>query len=140
MLEVTDEVPGTPELIAWFGYWPSFHDAEVLDLELHRTGNSRIRIHAFEMTDQVNAQGFFVCIKHVIVNFVLEGVTNLHLDFFNGQNVISGLRLKQTVEGYEVILERSHGMEGSITADRIHLELQPGLPADSQYLQLAKAD
>ncbi len=26
MLEVTDELPGTPELIAWFGYWPSFHE------------------------------------------------------------------------------------------------------------------
>ncbi|MBI1792171.1 MAG: hypothetical protein HYR60_32000 [Acidobacteria bacterium] len=56
--ELTGEVPGTSELIAWFGYWPSFHDAEVLDLELHRTGQSTIRIHAFETTGQVNTQGF----------------------------------------------------------------------------------
>jgi hypothetical protein len=58
MLEVTDEVPGSSELIKWFGYWPSFHDAEVLELGLHRTGRSIVRIHAFEMTGNVNSQGF----------------------------------------------------------------------------------
>jgi hypothetical protein len=36
MLEIIDEVPGTAEFIKWFGYWPSFHDAEVLDLKLCR--------------------------------------------------------------------------------------------------------
>jgi hypothetical protein len=137
MLEVTDEVPGTSELIAWFGHWPSFHDAEVLEVALRRSGNSTIRIHAFEMTDQVNSQGFFIQTKHVIVSFVLEGVTNLHLDCFNKQNVISGLLLKQTAEGYELGLDGCYGIEGTITADRIHLELQHGLPPDSQYLKLA---
>ena len=139
MLEVTDEIPGTLELVTWFGYWPSFHDAEVLDLEFHRTGGSTVRIHTFEMTDQVDSQGFFICTKHVIVSFVLEGVTTLHLDDFNGQNVISGLLLKQTADGYELVLEGCHGVEGTITADRIRLGLQPGIPADSQYLKLAGA-
>jgi hypothetical protein len=137
MLEVNDEAPGTSELIAWFGYWPTFHDAEVLELALHRTGNSTIRIYAFEMTDQVNSQGFFIRTKHVIVGFVLEGVTNLHLDQFNGQNVISGLLLKRTAEGFELTLDGCYGIEGTITADRIHLELQPGPPADRQNLELA---
>lgn len=41
MLEVTDEVPVSSELIRWFGYWPSFHDAEVLEIELRRTGHSK---------------------------------------------------------------------------------------------------
>ena len=84
MLEVNDEVLGTSALVGWFGYWPSFHDAEVLDLELHRSGSSTIRIHTFEATNQVNSQGFFVCAKHIIVSFVVEGVTDLHLDYFNG--------------------------------------------------------
>jgi hypothetical protein len=43
MLEVTDEIPGTAEFIKWFGYWPSFHDTEVLDLKLCRSGPSTIR-------------------------------------------------------------------------------------------------
>jgi len=137
MLEVTDEVPGTRELIEWFGYWPSFHDAEVLDLNLVRTGRSTVRIHTFEMTDQVNSQGFFACAKHVIVTFVFDGVTGLHLNDFNAQNVIDGLQLRQTAEGYELALEPCHGLEGTITANHVHLELEPGIPPDSQYLKLA---
>jgi len=139
MLEVTDEVPGTRELIKWFGYWPSFHDAEVLDLNLVRTGRSTVRVHTFEMTDQVNSQGFFICAKHVIVTFVFDGVTGLQLNDFNAQNVIAGLQLRQTAEGYELALEPCYGMEGTITANHVHLELEPGIPPDSQYLKSASA-
>ena len=138
MLEVTDEVPGASELTRWFGYWPSFHDAEVLDLELHRAGYSTVRIHTFEMTSEIDTQGFFIFTKHVIVEFILEGVKNLHLDDFNAQNVISGLDLKQTAEGFELVLEGCYGVEGTITADRIRIQIQPGPPIDSQYRNLAQ--
>jgi hypothetical protein len=138
MLEVTDEIPGTSELIRWFGYWPSFHDAEVLAVELHRTGYSKVRIHAFEATSDVNRQGYFICTKHVVVGFVFEGLKNLHLEYFNGQNIISGLDLKQTPEGFELTLDGCHGVERTLTADRISIEIEPGLPTDSQYLELAR--
>ena len=93
MFEVTDEVPGSAELIEWFGYRPSFHDAEVLDLKLDRTGYSTVRVHTFQMADQINSRGFFICTKHVIVSSIFDGVTDLHLNGFNGQNVISGTPL-----------------------------------------------
>ena len=137
MPEDNDAVPGTPELIKWFGYMPSFHDAEVLDLKLTRSGTSMIRVHAFEVTDQINTQGSFICTKHVIVKFVLDGVTNLSLNGFNHQNVISGLFLRQTGEGYELRLEPCYVLEGTITADHVHVEFEPGLPSDSQYLKVA---
>lgn len=133
MLEVTDEVPGAQELIKWFGYWPSFHDAEILDLKLARTGPSTLRIHTWETTDQVDNRGFFICRKHVVVSFLFEGVTELRLDHFNGQNVISELDLRRTGEGYELSLGPCYGLEGTITADRLYLELEPGIPADSQF-------
>lgn len=47
--------------------------------------------------------------------------------------------MKQTAEGYEITLEGSHGLSGSVTADRVYLELQPGIPSDSQYLKFAGA-
>jgi Immunity protein 50 len=138
MLEVTDEVPGAKELIEWFGYWPSFHDAEILDVKLDRSDQSTVRIHTFEITDRVSKQGSYICTKHVIVNFVLNGITNLHLDCFNSQNVISGLDLRQTDEGYELTLEPCYGLEGTITANVVHLELQPGLPPGSIYMNSAR--
>jgi hypothetical protein len=63
---------------------------------------------------------------------------NLHLDYFNGQNVIFGLDLKQTREGYELTLEGCHGVEGTLTADRVRIEIEPGLPADSHYREPAQ--
>lgn len=138
MLEVIDEVPGSSELIKWLGHWPSFHDAEVLDVELHRTGSSTIRVHAFEMTNKVDSRGFFVCDKHVVVSFFLEEIKNLALNYFNGQNVIFGLILKQTADGYELTLDGCHGVEGTVTANRVRIKFEPGIPADSQYLKLGE--
>jgi hypothetical protein len=137
VLEVIDKVPGTAEFIKWFGYWPSFHDAEVLDLKLCRSGPSTIRVHSFETTDLVNSQGFFVCTKHVVVSFVFEHVTNLNLDCFNAQNVIGELHLRQSSDGYQLTLEPCHGIDGTITGDSIRVSFNPGIPEDSQYAKLA---
>jgi hypothetical protein len=137
MLEVADEAPGTAEFIKWFGYWPSFHDAEVLDLKLCRSGPSTVRIHAFEMTDRVNTQGLFVCVKHVVVSFIFDHVTNLDLNYFNAQNVISELHLRQTSDGYQLTLEPCHGLDGTITGDSVRVSFESGIPEDSQYAKLA---
>jgi hypothetical protein len=133
MLEVTDEAAGAAEFIEWFGYWPSFHDAEVLDLKLFRSGPSTIRVHTFETTDQVNSQGFFVCVKHVVVSFCFGHVTNLDLNSFNAQNVIGELHLRQTRDGYELTIEPCHGLAGTITGDKVRVTFVPGIPEDSQY-------
>jgi hypothetical protein len=136
MLEFADEVMGAAELIAWFGHWPDFHDAEVLECTLRRTEKSTIRIHTFETTNKAGKNGLFITTKHVIVSFLLEGVTDLHLEGFNSQNVISGLLLEHSTEGYQITLCGSYGIQGTITANRVYLDLQPGLPTDSQYLEL----
>ncbi len=135
MLEVIDEVPGTSELVKWFGYWPSFHDAEVLDFKLRRTGSSAVRVHTWEITNQVNGKGYFIRTKHVIVSFVFDGVTDLHLEGFNGQNVIGGLHLRQTDAGYELRLEPCFGVEGTVAASHVHVEFELGIPSDSQDLK-----
>jgi hypothetical protein len=139
VLDVIDEAPGTAEFIEWFGYWPSFHDAEVLDLRLCRSGPSTIRVHTFETTDLVNSDGFFVCIKHVVVSFVFDQVANLNLNYFNAQNVINELHLRQISDGYQLTLEPCHGIEGTITGDRIRVTFAPGIPEDGQYANLAAA-
>jgi hypothetical protein len=42
------DIPGAALVVGWFGYWPTFHDAEVLSIFLDRTGESRIAIQVFE--------------------------------------------------------------------------------------------
>ncbi|WP_245424543.1 hypothetical protein [Rhizobium sophoriradicis] len=48
-----EKIAGGPELLAWFGQKPTFHDAEILSLSLNRTGVSELTIHGWIATDGV---------------------------------------------------------------------------------------
>jgi len=37
------DVPGAAEIVNWFGYWPTFHDAEIVSIELKRAGHQSSR-------------------------------------------------------------------------------------------------
>jgi len=133
VIRMLEAIPGSSELIAWFGYWPTFHDAEVLRIELDRSGLSTIRVHAFEATSKVNSQGEYGCVKHVVVTFVLEEIKTLQLDSFNRQNVLNGVLLEHTSEGYQLTLSGCYGVGIILTINRMRIELEPGPPPDSQY-------
>src|SRR5712672_526387 len=87
------EIPGASDLFAWFGFWPTFHDGEVLSVHLDRSGPSRIRVHTRERINELDSRGYYVLRKHVIVMFILEDVSDSELDEFNHQNVIACLTL-----------------------------------------------
>jgi hypothetical protein len=133
MENAIQDVPGADVLFQWFGYWPDFHDAEVLEIDLNRSGSSRVRIHTFEMSDQVGNDGCYVCAKHVVVSFVLQGLKTIELQGFNHQNVVSEVVLTRTEDGLQLCLEPCYGAAGSLTAERISIEIEPGVPLDSQY-------
>ena len=120
-----DNVPGASELVSWFGYWPSFHDAEVLSIHLNRSGESTIAVHTRHRTNQVDDRGYFVTTKHVLVTFILEGIQAVQLDDFNHQNVISGLSLEETTAGYRLTLHPCFGAQGTIDAKRVRISIEP---------------
>jgi hypothetical protein len=33
---IIQEIPGALSVIEWFGFWPSFHDGEILEVHLSR--------------------------------------------------------------------------------------------------------
>jgi hypothetical protein len=120
-----EKVPGATELVNWFGYWPDFHDAEILSLELNRTGSSVLRIHTWEMTKDIDDQGFYILRKHVIVDLLFDHVIGLDLSDFNEQNVISGLSVKRNDDGFRVELGACYGLAGSIEAKEIAFRITP---------------
>ncbi len=128
------QVPGAAELIAWFGYWPSFHDAEVTSIALNRGQSSRVSVHAFEPTSNLDTEGQYEHQKHVVVTFVLDGIRQLALTDFNDQNVIFGLRLTSVEQEYKLKLEGCHGVDGLIRAESVRIEFAEGAPIGSQYL------
>jgi hypothetical protein len=107
------EIHGIEEIIAWYGKWPSFHDAEILELHLEREGPCRLKIY--------NVWG-----KGAVVTFKMEEVTDLELADFSSQNVIGDLELKRTPAGFRLTLTPCYGLAGYIEAKRMSVELSAG--------------
>ena len=137
------EVSGGAELLHWFGRVPSFHDAEILSLDLRRRGQSTLRLHGWITTDKVGESGFLVLERQAIVSFALDGIMDLQLDDFSIQNVIGGLILRRAPDrperrGYltldplpqdiEIELEPCYGLNGLIRARSVAISFQPGKP------------
>lgn len=139
MDEVPD-IPGADDVVKWFGYWPTFHDAQILSITLNRSGESQVVIHAFERTSEVDPRGYYVLAKHTIVTFTLEGfplneegITKTRIDFFNHQNVLGSASIEKISNGYLLVLDGIFGVDGSIACERISVKLQPGMPRGSTY-------
>lgn len=123
-------IAGARELHDWFGYWPSFHDAEIISLHLNRRGSSSLLLHTWEMTKEVNEKGFYELAKHVVVEIVMEDVFDLSLQGFSHQNVIFELGFEKIPEGFRLSLGDCYGLSGTIDAKNIALRLTPGKPAE----------
>ncbi|KQT56121.1 MULTISPECIES: hypothetical protein [unclassified Aureimonas] len=137
------EVAGGTELLRWFGQAPSFHDAEILSLDLRREGQSALRLHGWIMTDPVGEDGCITLNRHVIVTFALNDIMDLQLEGFSIQNVIGGLILRRARDrperrGYlaldplpqdiEIEFEPCYGLSGLIRARSIAITFQPCKP------------
>src|SRR5450432_4168945 len=88
------EIQGASDLFAWFGFWPTFHDGEVLSVHLDRSSPSRIRVHTWERTNELDSGRYYVLRKHIIVTIILEDIRELELDGFSHQNVLAELTLR----------------------------------------------
>jgi hypothetical protein len=126
-----EAVEGAKNLRDWFGYWPNFHDAEVISLHLNRSATSSLLLHTWEMTKETDERGYYVLAKHVVVEFVLEEILDLSLNGFSHQNVLFGLTVERGENGFRLALDDSHGIAGTIDAKRVWIRLTPGKPNET---------
>jgi len=114
----------------------------VLSLVLDReAASATLKVHAFEMTSEVDARGYFICTRHVVVVFKLSWIGGMELNGFNHQNVLDGLNVSRTGDGaVRLDLEPAYGLGGFIQAREVEIGIEPGIPAGSQYLRAASGD
>ena len=106
-LEDFGSINGAEQLVSIFGYWPTFHDAEVLWMRLDRRPAGEgdygptleALVHAFEMTPEVGSDGHYVLRHHVLVHLRFQEVVELRLDGFNHQNALMGLTFTDLRDG-----------------------------------------
>jgi hypothetical protein len=142
-----ERITNSGAIVSVFGHWPSFHDAEVLGLEIARRFNEPpgpslvVQIHVFSMTNEVDDRGYFVCKNHSTVALKFGGIDELELDGFNHQNALSGLVIASSgSEGlFDVHFDPAYGMESRFKCRTIEvLSVIPGIPPASVYAR-AKA-
>ncbi len=107
MTEFADLIAGSDHLIDWFGYWPSFHDAEIHWIKLERSQfvqagsiSMELLIDTFEITSHTKPNGFLKLAKRSLVHLRFEGCAGINLQGFNQQNQLSCIKF--TVEWQRV--------------------------------------
>jgi immunity protein 50 of polymorphic toxin system len=119
---------GADAVVAWFGRWPSFHDAEILSLHINRGGLSVLRIYTWNPSTKVDRRGHFVKQREAILAFEFAGIKNLRLEgeHADTQNVIRGFTIETTNDGYRLQLAPSHGLAGELTVEQLAVHVEPG--------------
>ncbi len=133
-MNVEERIIGYDKLTSLFGYWPSFHDSEVLWVRLDRRHlgegygpNLDALIHVFEMTSEVSPDGYYILRHHSLVHFRFHGVIELRLEEFNLQNQLWELAISDIGEGqtqrihFQVEFVPSFGLSASFQCNRIQL-------------------
>jgi len=109
---------GSEAVEALFGFWPSFHDAEILRIEIDRNG-PRV---AADLLAPVQPGSR----RHVVVRLVFHEVEDLTLNGFNYQNVIWSLALEvSSEERIKVTFEPTFGAGCSFSCARGEVLVTP---------------
>ena len=132
-MQAHEFIEGFELVVAHLGQWPSFHDAEVLKLVLERTRATTdalspaldLHLHGWIMTSEVTPQGFYKLHGDAVFHFRFEGVTDVQIEGFNNQNVLSAMNLELAKhprnanhQVLKVELEHCYKFDASFTAQK----------------------
>lgn len=121
-------IGGHDQVLRAFGYWPSFHDAEVLSLLMDRNtvlvddiADARLDgcLHAFEWTRSLHP-----VFNHHLVQLRFHEIDEVALDGFNHQNAILEFRIEDDIRHPDVpgalrlTFVPAQGLSGSFCACR----------------------
>jgi hypothetical protein len=106
-------------VVDFFGRWPSFHDANAVAYEMDSgTGSIRLTLHTWLMTNEVDANGYFVLRNHALVSFRFHDLHDVQMDAFGAGNILYGLAISPCSDPalFHVELESVMDMSGSFSA------------------------
>jgi len=115
-------------VVSAFGFWPSFHDAEVHRALLER-GNAVERpsitlvVHAFSSDGSIDEKGYFRITTSVLVTLKCSDVRESELGDLGSQNVLWSLDFESTADGLvRVTLGPCYGLSGSLVCSEVRVE------------------
>jgi hypothetical protein len=121
-LDLLAEVSNAGMVIDRFGQWPTFHDSEVISIQLNRAGPFLIlELYAFQTTSEKDLRGNFRRKNECQIVFLFDDIEELSLAAFNHQNVLAGLHLSRRNNLIEVSMDSLFGIEGHFVCKRMEV-------------------
>jgi hypothetical protein len=127
-----------------FGRFPSFHDAEVVHMALHRRDRHSFdpslesSIRVFEMSGEIDERGSYRLKNEVLVLFRFSKIVNLSLADFNQQNVLSHLEITHLSDRagdkvkFKVAFSGIFGLTAQFHCDSVSIEsVEPYVRSES---------
>jgi hypothetical protein len=112
-------------LWAHFGYWPKFHDAEIVRCAFETKPewcySIQVWIEAFEMLSETDDKGFYKLAKECLIQLEFLDVSESDFQWFSHQNVIATMSIQEKGEFLECIIDSSVGMQAEIVAREINV-------------------
>ena len=117
-------------VIQCFGYWPSFHDAEVLKVTFEANSgygaSVTFLLETHEFVNELDSRGYYKQVNNCRIELNFTGINEMHFEDFSHQNIIFGLEFKEAGECIECAFDSSVGLVASILAEEaIVLSLAP---------------
>ena len=112
-IEIPKYVKNHQDLINILGYWPTFHDDEIISVDLNPSETiGCIKIHSF------NAK------QDLIISFILKDIQRIELEDANNQNVIFEMLFSKLVDNIiSIKIDSSHGIYGEILCRSVELKV-----------------
>ncbi|QHL86623.1 hypothetical protein GU926_03870 [Nibribacter ruber] len=119
------EIENAAAVVNHFGYWPSFHDSEVLSIKFERSlemgmPTVEMKVYAFEMTDKV-IDGYYEMVKFCIIDFLFIDLQTSDIQDFNHQNAVLGLDFVKEGEDLKCEIHAAYGVDGQLTSRKIRV-------------------
>ena len=109
-------------LTDYFGYTPSFHDAEILSVFLDRNGpDIEMRINLSEYSSNINKDGKYDVIKSCIIVLKFHDIIKMELRDFNRQNVLFDMSIIKDNKTVTTKIESSYGLDGYIISSHVSI-------------------
>lgn len=141
-------IEGSEKVLELYGEWPSFHDAEILSVNLDRGKAEKkcgpivaIKLHGFAITNELDDKGHYKVVNHAQIVFQFYGVVEFALTHgFGTQNPLSGVSIEDIrshqLEGINYFVEFSAHLNCDIEfkcSSVVVASVEEGIPNESIY-------
>jgi immunity protein 50 of polymorphic toxin system len=133
-METSQLVENGKALTEAMGYWPSFHDANVLAVARDDHAFT-LTVHLFAMTDQIDPAGYFILEKHHLVTIVMHDVQSNSLPPAYSDDCLDRLSFSRTGDFSQVDFESHLDQDGTVVCRRV--EIASIAPCSSEGVALA---